>query len=139
VRWGEFRGMVMHRRKNFIGFAVGLGLASLLASPHALAAGALALGSNANGVWYGLNANAGSIDEAAGTAMAGCERHGPCRVAKTFWNTCYAFAVQGQGSPHWGWATRGGPHAARRAALGACETHGRPCSIASSGCDRTGR
>jgi hypothetical protein len=128
----------MSYRHIIVGLIVGACAASV-SVPHASAAGALALGQSNGGVWYGINSDSGSVRRARARAMRNCEQHGPCPTVRVFWNKCFALALQGPGLSGWGWATRDFQGAAQREAIRACESYGRSCTIAYSGCDKAGR
>jgi hypothetical protein len=125
--------------KQFVAVAVLASAAGLQFGSTGLAAGALAIGTEPDRIWYGLNANSGSVRIARREAMDACTQHGPCRVETVFWNKCMALAWQGSGHSGYGWATRDSPRQAARAALRACENRGRPCQVESTRCDTTGR
>ena len=125
--------------KHIVAIAALTSAVSLQFGSTGLAAGALALGTEPGRVWYGLNSDSGSVRIARREAMGACTQHGPCRVETVFWNKCIAFAWQGVGHSGYGWATRDSPRQAARAALRACERHGRPCELESARCDTAGR
>ncbi len=126
----------MPYRTVFAGIVI---VAAFLPVSGASAAGALALDRGGGAVWYGVNSDSGTLEEAQARAMEACSQHGACGIETTFWNKCFAFAWQGSGHDGYGWATRDSLGAAERAAIRACESHGRPCVLQDSRCDTTGR
>jgi len=108
----------------------------VIQTQNAFSEGSFAYGQYGNGAWAaGTSWNYKTEREAQNTAMSNCNSRGyNCQILTTFRNTCFAYAVQNDGS---GFGSGFGKtqREARNVALSGCHQYGMACSVRESFCD----